>query len=127
MRDYDPEINRFTTPDPLYLERPELCPKIPVECSLYSYALNSPLQYSDPAGRSVVPVVDGAFILFDIGADVWHSANGQHAEASVGLAALGLVCVCTSSGPAGHGLAYRAAGLLGMLQPELRCTRAREG
>jgi RHS repeat-associated protein len=111
VRDYDPEINRFTTPDPLYLERPELCLKSPVECNLYSYALNSPLQYSDPAGRSVVPFVDLGFMLVDIGLYAWHSAHGQHAEASVDLAALGMdAAFALLPGPPGAGLAYRAAG-----------------
>jgi RHS repeat-associated protein len=57
VRDYDPEINRFTTPDPLYLERPELCLKSPVECNLYAYARNAPSLFIDPSGKEAMPGV----------------------------------------------------------------------
>lgn len=50
VRDYDPAINRFTTPDPLFLEEPERCIDSPVDCNLYGYALNRPVDYVDPEG-----------------------------------------------------------------------------
>lgn len=55
VRDYDPEINRFTTPDPLFLEQPGRCVESPVQCSLYGYALNLPNLYSDPTGEQARP------------------------------------------------------------------------
>ncbi|WNG50642.1 hypothetical protein F0U60_45830 [Archangium minus] len=50
VRDYDAFINRFTTPDPLYLETPEKCPASPLDCNLYGYARNNPLSFTDPSG-----------------------------------------------------------------------------
>jgi RHS repeat-associated protein len=51
VRDYDPRIHRFLTPDPLYLEEPARCLDSPVECNLYGYARGNPLKFSDPSGK----------------------------------------------------------------------------
>jgi RHS repeat-associated protein len=50
VRDFDPSINRFSTPDPLYLEHPEKCAQSPLDCNLYGYARNAPGLFADPSG-----------------------------------------------------------------------------
>lgn len=49
-RDYDADIARFTTPDPLYLETPDLCVVSPEGCNLTGYADGDPINKSDLAG-----------------------------------------------------------------------------
>jgi RHS repeat-associated protein len=50
VRDYDARIGRFLEPDPLFLEHPEKCADSPIECNLYGYARNRPLDFVDPKG-----------------------------------------------------------------------------
>jgi RHS repeat-associated protein len=61
VRDYDPHIHRFLTPDPLYLEDPVQCLESPVDCNLYGYARNVPGTYGDPTGRNPA-ILGGAAI-----------------------------------------------------------------
>ncbi|WP_437913731.1 RHS repeat-associated core domain-containing protein [Sorangium sp. So ce302] len=56
VRDYDPTINRFTTPDTLFLEEPDLCVASPVDCNLYGYARNRPLDFVDPEGTNPIGI-----------------------------------------------------------------------
>jgi RHS repeat-associated protein len=54
VRDYDPALGMFWTPDPLFLEAPAKCAESPVECNLYGYARNQPLSFVDPGGTQSV-------------------------------------------------------------------------
>lgn len=56
MRDYDPLLGSFWTPDPLFSEELERCVESPVECGLYGYARNDPMGFVDPDGRQSVEV-----------------------------------------------------------------------
>ncbi len=65
VRDYDPALGRFTTPDPLFLADPSRCLKSPKECNLYGYARSTPTQYTDPTGTCIEDacVAEGAAAL----------------------------------------------------------------
>ncbi|XXF78297.1 RHS repeat-associated core domain-containing protein [Myxococcaceae bacterium GXIMD 01537] len=58
VRDYDPALNRFLTPDPLFLEEPGRCLGSPVECNLYGYAGGNPVSYADPTGQYLESAID---------------------------------------------------------------------
>lgn len=53
VRDYDPRIDRFWTPDPLFMAHPDRCVGSPVECNLYGYAGNAPTDFVDPTGTDI--------------------------------------------------------------------------
>ncbi|WP_159455413.1 FG-GAP-like repeat-containing protein [Pseudobacteriovorax antillogorgiicola] len=57
-RYYSPELGRFISPDPLYLEQPERCISSPLSCNLYTYAGNNPLKYIDPSGLDMVKAAE---------------------------------------------------------------------
>jgi RHS repeat-associated protein len=59
VRDYDPAVSRFLTPDPLYLANPAKCVGKPTECNLYSYARNAPLDFIDGTGMDTVVLHGG--------------------------------------------------------------------
>jgi RHS repeat-associated protein len=50
VRDLDPYLGQFRTPDPLYLEDLGRCASSAVDCSLYAYATNDPVSFVDPSG-----------------------------------------------------------------------------
>ena len=67
VRDYDPALSQFWTPDPLFFTSLDKCAESPVECNLYAYALNNPVMYVDPDGRDVggaaMPYEQGGRVL----------------------------------------------------------------
>jgi RHS repeat-associated protein len=57
MRDYDPTTGRYLEADPLGLvDGP----------SVYGYARQSPVRYTDPTGQYVDIIVDAGFIIYDL-------------------------------------------------------------
>ncbi|WP_437972808.1 RHS repeat-associated core domain-containing protein [Sorangium sp. So ce295] len=64
VRDYDPLLGQFWTPDPLFLTSIDKCVASPAECNLYGYARNNPVSYVDPTGtdadnRRTPPELEG--------------------------------------------------------------------
>lgn len=50
VRDYDPYLARFWSPDPLFAQDLERCAQSPTECALYGYVGNDPVEFVDPEG-----------------------------------------------------------------------------
>jgi len=88
VRDYDPLLGQFWTPDPLYLEAIEKCAESPVECNLFGYALNDPLRYIDPDGRGAWTRIWGAVKVVGLVAGAV-AACGASYGAACGIAASG--------------------------------------
>jgi RHS repeat-associated protein len=65
-RHYAPELGRFTTPDPLYLLRPEREGAEPRTLYLYAYVGNDPINHVDPSGLSFWSVL-GAIVGVIVG------------------------------------------------------------
>jgi len=55
VRDYDPFIAQWSTPDPMFLDDPSAGVERPLELNLRSYAMSSPLALADPTGTSGIP------------------------------------------------------------------------
>jgi RHS repeat-associated protein len=56
-RYYAPELGRWITPDPLFLENdPARLTQAPKELNLYSYAINNPITYVDKIGEDVLNI-----------------------------------------------------------------------
>ncbi len=68
LRDYDPKVKRFLTPDPYYFENPEACTKSPVECNLYTYAQGNPVGFVDPTGNFAIALPVIGEIAFSVAA-----------------------------------------------------------
>jgi RHS repeat-associated protein len=67
VRDYDPLLGQFWSPDPLLLESLDPCAASPVQCNLYGYAKGNPISFHDPTGTFAwfVPLVVVALLEFE--------------------------------------------------------------
>lgn len=52
-RYYDPVSGRFISPDPLFAEQMDKCLGSVIECNLYQYTGNNPVNYTDPSGKYI--------------------------------------------------------------------------
>ena len=120
-RYYHPQLGRFVSPDSIVPE-----PANPQSHNRYAYAYNSPLNYTDPTGHCIVPMICGAIIGAVGGAAISYGAqvvanisqNGLTVDAltNVSWAAVGGAAVAGAVGGATFGLlaAPVAAGGLGL-------------
>jgi uncharacterized protein (TIGR02594 family) len=56
VRDYDPSLGEFTTPDTVFLESIEKMAGQVVSANLFSYAANDPINFVDPFGTDEMPM-----------------------------------------------------------------------
>jgi RHS repeat-associated protein len=99
-RYYEPHIQRFTQPDTLLTNIYN-----PQSLNRYSYVENNPLRYTDPSGHDIFPLLDLAFITYDIVSIVKQPLNTTNWIAlgiDVATALIPFV-------PEGGGLAFRIA------------------
>jgi len=110
VRDYDPEINRFTTADPLFLERPEACAQSPIECNLHGYGGADPLTHVDPSGKAIETPWDVANVALGVYSLQDNVRSGNWGWAAVDLLGLGYDVVATAVPflPAGAGAGLKA-------------------
>jgi RHS repeat-associated protein len=115
VRDYDPRLGQFLTPDPLFFQNLEKCVGSPLECSLYGYASGNPLSLVDPSGMNeglfewLIPRVQGAIEVL-----------GGFGVAAAGVAACATVVGCIVGGLAvAYGVAVAANGVQEMITGQL--------
>ncbi|HEX3764220.1 MAG TPA: FG-GAP-like repeat-containing protein [Kofleriaceae bacterium] len=99
VRDYDPKLSQFLTPDPLYLEDLEKCQTSPLQCGLYGYAAGNPIRFVDPTGTQVAWNGSGqgqspfdALFEFSAGAFVTNMQDPKNYEGAV----IGVAVVATA-------------------------------
>ncbi|MCB1036351.1 MAG: hypothetical protein KDD47_21175, partial [Acidobacteria bacterium] len=120
VRDYDPQVGRWTSKDPLGFAAGDT--------NLYAYVFNDPVNGVDPSGQ-ILPLIAAGYAAFEIGStlyDIYKAydtvtdpcAGLWDKNAAVGAAALGL----WSFGP---GTAYKEVGE-GLLENAVRLGRAGE-
>lgn len=66
VRDYDPLLGQFLSPDPLFLGSISECAGSPVDCNLYAYARANPISFIDPDGRNPVLLGFGLLALLTL-------------------------------------------------------------
>lgn len=126
VRDYDADLNQFTTPDPLVLEEPERVFKKRFAGNLYGYAGGDPISYVDPAGteEKMNPWLARGIGLLQLGGSALELAGGVGALAvpePTGLTKVGGVLLI------GHGLDTGQTALRTLWTGEVKHTLTQQG
>ena len=72
-RMYDPDLARWTTPDPLAEKYPGISP--------YVYCNSNPVNFVDPDGEAWETAWDVLNVVYDVGAAVYNHVTGDHGKA----------------------------------------------
>lgn len=119
IRDYDPALGQFWSPDPMFLEEIDRCLESAVECNLYGYARGNPITFVDPTGNAsafsdwVFEKTDSWIVagtvgtLGDIGTTVVHMAYGSARTAVMMTNPVTAVIVAKESVEGFHDLGVR--------------------
>jgi RHS repeat-associated protein len=95
LRDYDPYLSQFITPDPLLLERLEKIAQSPTEGNLYSYALNNPLLYKDSSGTAAETAWDAVSLALGVSSFMHNIKEKNYPAALVDAVGIGLDAAAT--------------------------------
>ncbi|WP_419812973.1 RHS repeat-associated core domain-containing protein [Bacterioplanoides sp.] len=75
-RYYDPLSGRFISPDPLFGEQMDKCLSSVIECNLYQYTGNNPVNYVDPTGEAFFLYPLAVFVVKELAAEAASQATG---------------------------------------------------
>lgn len=111
VRDYDPELSQFWSPDPLFMAEIDRCAASPSECNLYGYAGNDPIGFVDPTGTEKKKKEAQSSSNDD---DAWFKLPEEGGVGATGKLEVVSVSVDTEAGPKGKNpIIHRSADRFG--------------